>query len=467
MRRPRPRHVVLASALTAAVLAVAAPVGLTVVDRMTAEPLPADFFGPASPAAVGHDGVPAGASRSVLRDPVGATTPPGGPVPGTGTPGTGLPGTAGPTPTTTPDGTAPLDGAGAGPTADDDGVPGDGSTPDATTTPSTRPSTAPPATTPPTTAPPTVAPRPAPTPHPSAAPTSSPRPTPEPEPEPTTPPAPKPKPTPTPEPAPSPAPPARTGRPTASTTGVPEGTRLTVHEGDLTITKAGTVVDGLDIRGFVRVKADDVVIKNSIVRGRDIGAQNMHLVQMSTGFKNLVVRDTTLASDKLSPYIKGIVGWNFTLDRVRIHRVVDQVSIIGDNVTIKNSLLNGNLFYEQDPNYQGTPTHDDNIQISIGTNLTFINNVMTDTTNAAIMVTQDRGHVSNMRVENNFMDGGACTVNLAEKAYGPLQGIAFRDNTFGVGQRIDHCGIIRPITTTIVSEGNTFTDGHAFVIKRG
>ena len=44
-------------------------------------------------------------------------------------------------------------------------------------------------------------------------------------------------------------------KPSAMTTGVPAGTRLKVHRGDLVITKAGTHLDGLDIHGFVVVKA--------------------------------------------------------------------------------------------------------------------------------------------------------------------------------------------------------------------
>ena len=71
MHRPRPRHVLLVSSLAAAALALTAPVGLTVIDRMTAEPLPADFFGPATVTTDGHGDAGAPASRSILRDPVG------------------------------------------------------------------------------------------------------------------------------------------------------------------------------------------------------------------------------------------------------------------------------------------------------------------------------------------------------------------------------------------------------------
>ena len=65
------------------------------------------------------------------------------------------------------------------------------------------------------------------------------------------------------------------------------------------------------------------------------------------------------------------------------------------------------------------------------------------------------------------MDGGACTVNLAEKKYGPLQGITFRDNTFGTATRHPHCAILSPQSSTVTHSGNAFTDGYRFKISNG
>ena len=59
-------------------------------------------------------------------------------------------------------------------------------------------------------------------------------------------------------------------QPTASTTGVPAGTALKAYNtsgADLVITKDGTVLDGLDIYGDIKVRAKNVVIKNSRLHG--------------------------------------------------------------------------------------------------------------------------------------------------------------------------------------------------------
>src|SRR5659263_245731 len=80
-------------------------------------------------------------------------------------------------------------------------------------------------------------------------------------------------PPPAPAPAPVPAVPAKpvspAGRPGASNTGVPAGTTLT-PSGELRITTANQVIDGLDITGPVTVEAPGVVIENSRIHGDDV-----------------------------------------------------------------------------------------------------------------------------------------------------------------------------------------------------
>src|SRR4051812_38928010 len=55
--------------------------------------------------------------------------------------------------------------------------------------------------------------------------------------------------------------------PSASCTGVPAGTTLTVATGNKTYSTAGQVISGLDIHGKVIINANNVTLKNSIVRG--------------------------------------------------------------------------------------------------------------------------------------------------------------------------------------------------------
>jgi hypothetical protein len=264
------------------------------------------------------------------------------------------------------------------------------------------------------------------------------------------------------------SPPSTGGRPGATNTGVPAGTALTVANGDIRVTTPNTVIDSMDIRGFVVVAAPGVVIKNSIIRGANTD-YDRGLVMVAAGSGSVTIQDSELAPTTESYHIRGIIGANFTLTRVNIHHVIDQALITGDNVTIQNSWFHDNSYWAQDPNYNNTPSHNDNIQISIGKNLRFVNNTLTGTKNAVMMVTQDRGTVTDLQFNGNYADGGACSVNLAEKSYGPLRGLSFKDNVFGRNTRVADCAIIAPDTTAplLSLSNNVYTDGKPVVVHKG
>lgn len=260
-------------------------------------------------------------------------------------------------------------------------------------------------------------------------------------------PAPTTAPAPAPAPAPTPAAPA-TGTPSSSNTGVPSGTKLTVHNGDLNITKAGTVIDGQDIRGLVKISAPNVTIKNSVIRGRALTGI-APLINNLGGQSGLKIVDTELFPSTASPYAMGIYGYNFTATRVNIHGVIDSIHLTGGNVVIEKSWLHDNLHYSSDPNHGGSPSHDDSIQIQKGDNIKVLNNNISGAFNSGIQITQDTGKVSNFTFTGNYANGGGCTVNIAEKSYGPVQGVKIADNTFGRDTKVSNCAVIAKSTTKI------------------
>lgn len=285
--------------------------------------------------------------------------------------------------------------------------------------------------------------------------------------------------TPTPQPsatrAPAPAPSAPASRPPAGTpgpdtTGVPAGTRLRVHDGDLRITTPGTVVDSVEVRGVVRVEAPNVTIRRSAVTGRP-GMDSSHaLVMVVEGGRNLTIEDSELYSKHRTRTIRGLIGHSFTMTRVEVHSVTDQLMVTGGDVLVQDSWLHGNLYWESDPHFGGGPTHDDNVQISAGSDIRLLRNRFEGTHNAAVMVTQDRGPVRGLQVVGNRIGGGGCSVNLAEKSHGPLQGTVLADNTFDRTQGHKGCAIIADAGTIPVLQlrGNRWADGaETEVTQRG
>ncbi len=263
--------------------------------------------------------------------------------------------------------------------------------------------------------------------------------------------------------------------PGPSNTGVPEGTTLTVVDGPasapagtvwynntLKVTQDGTVLDGLDVRGLVRIEAKDVVVKNSRITGRYLSSSQA-LVYVDGVKYSVTISDSELYAAEPSAWVNGIIGSSFTLERVNIHDVVDQVHITGGNVTVRDSWLHDNLHYTYDPSQGGTPSHDDNVQVQQGSGITVVHNTMESAHNAAVQVTQDTGQVSFMRIERNRISHGGCSINLAQKTRGPLQGFVVAGNVFTRTQTYAGCAMIvdTPSVPLLTVVDNTWVDGAA------
>jgi predicted xylan-binding protein with Ca-dependent carbohydrate-binding module len=254
-------------------------------------------------------------------------------------------------------------------------------------------------------------------------------------------------------------------RPGPANTGVPDGTALRVHHGDLTITRDGTVVDGLDVHGFVNVRADDVTIRRSILRGADPGTVNKSIVAAYGDHRNLVIEDTTIVGAVRSGYLDGLKGRNFTARRLDISGVVDTVLVFGDHTVVRDSWLHDNTHITPWPLQPDNQTHDDSIQFEGGTDILIENNTIEGAHNAGLMVTQNYARSSGIRLVGNWIGGGGCTVNLAEKGKGPITDVLIQDNRFGPS-RVANCGVIAPPTSTPRMVNNVYAQTGAPVVPR-
>jgi hypothetical protein len=259
-----------------------------------------------------------------------------------------------------------------------------------------------------------------------------------------------------------PAPRAPATKAGPSNTGVPPGTRLRRHVGDIDVTRPGTVIDGLDVRGAIKVMAPNVTIKNTIIRFRR-GGYTDGIHSYSTGLR---VIDTEIAPRVPSSDYNGIMGSGFVATRVDIHGVVDAVHIYGDQVLVRRSWLHGNSHFVHDPNWDGRPSHDDSIQIVGGDHIRIRRNTLGGAYNAGVQITEDYSTVTDVAITGNLAGGGSCTVNVSQKGGGPIPGLRITDNRFRHTQRIRGCAIIRPRTTRIASARNTWVRSGARVALR-
>jgi hypothetical protein len=255
--------------------------------------------------------------------------------------------------------------------------------------------------------------------------------------------------------------------PGGTTTGVPLFTRLTQHYGTITINQPGTVLSNLDIHGDVVVAAANVVIKDSIIRG---GALATHdhciLTASSPNVRNLLLEDSELVPEHPNVYTSNLCGGNFTALRVNSHGGVDAVDIFGDNASVLNSWLHGTAYYPVDPNHSGGPTHNDSIQILSGSNITISGNRLSGGNNSAIQITQDHGKVSNVRIADNSVNGGSCSIRADDKPLTSMAAISVSGNVFIADQTIRRCVILVNSGVGYTSFDNAWFNGGSVPVTR-
>src|SRR5690606_5028714 len=119
----------------------------------------------------------------------------------------------------------------------------------------------------------------------------------------------------------------------SSNTGVPAGTQLKAYTGPMTITKDGTVIDGMIINGTLRVLAANVVIKNSQVNYNGWWGID------AEGAKNITVMDTTITGPGYSADSNaGILGSGNFL-RNNISKSENGIVLTGGASTVKGNYI--------------------------------------------------------------------------------------------------------------------------------
>jgi hypothetical protein len=187
--------------------------------------------------------------------------------------------------------------------------------------------------------------------------------------------------------------------PSANCTGVPAGTSLTVHDGDLEVGRANTVIDSHDVRGCVLVNAPGVVIRRSKMNCVSSAAD-------SYSGAAVVLEDVEIDCGN-SKGTTAVADYNFAIRRANIHSCENGFDIDG-SATIRDSYIHDLVPY--DP---ATDPHTDGAQITpVGRNITILHNTIYagNGTSAVISPNVADGVVSNVLIQDNLMAGGAYTL---------------------------------------------------------
>jgi hypothetical protein len=211
--------------------------------------------------------------------------------------------------------------------------------------------------------------------------------------------------------------------PSAATTGVPEGMTLR-PTGDLTIDDAGTVIDGYDITGVVRVESDDVVIRNSRIRGA-----GWFSVEVEPGLTGVVIEycDIDGQGEQGKQNSMGVMG-PATIRGNDISQVENGITPASGSVVEGNYVHD--LLAPGDPHYDGIQIDGNVSDVVIRGNRVHVDHPQT----AAVMIANTLGPATDISVENNYLAGGSYTVYAdAQFDGGPIDGVRFVGNTLERG----------------------------------
>lgn len=216
--------------------------------------------------------------------------------------------------------------------------------------------------------------------------------------------------------------------PDATNTGVPAGTTLTPHIGDLVVTTAGAVISGLDITGSVIIKAPNVTVENCKITSTDFA-----VVSIYDGITGTTIQNCTISGTGAGPQGQNGIGGSGTFLNNNIYGTENGINVEGSNTVIK-----GNYIHDLNDS-AGTAGHYDGIQVDGGfNNVTISQNTVIGRDTSCIFICNDFGPMDNIVVDRNLLLGqndAAATIYVYEKADNPAQitNVQVTNNVLGKG----------------------------------
>jgi hypothetical protein len=184
-----------------------------------------------------------------------------------------------------------------------------------------------------------------------------------------------------------------------------------VASGGFTITQNGAVYENLDVNGTIHINADNVTLRNFRLSGG-----GHYGIQIESGHSGILIEDGEITGSFQSA---GILGVGFTGRRLYIHGMnCDAMKVQGSG---------GPTLVEYSYVTDMSGSHLDGNHTRGGTNITFrYNNLDLVGQNATLY---NELVITNMVIENNWLDGGTYTVYCPYALNGST--IYVRNNLFG------------------------------------
>ncbi len=283
--------------------------------------------------------------------------------------------------------------------------------------------------------------------------------------------------------------------PSPSTTGVRPGSTLTRVDHDLIITAAGRY-ENLDVYGFVDVRAANVEIRNSRVRG-GVATQSKGLIHADNAdVRNLLIEGVELVPQYPSRFLNGIQCHDYTARCVDAYQTVDGFGVFNRHapgapvrVRIEQSYCHHLAYYSPDPSHpDDNRSHNDCVQLQGGSGAIVRYNTLhaylsgkVGTLNypsnrnqsvSAIMFNNNVGKTTNVVVTDNRINGGEIAINggplddhTSADFLGAIHRNRFNRDQYFVGHTIDLHPNVRADTGDGTANQNVYIDGAPVTVR--
>jgi hypothetical protein len=239
--------------------------------------------------------------------------------------------------------------------------------------------------------------------------------------------------------------------PDPGSVGVPVGLPL-CSSGTVTVTAAGTVLDGWDVRGGIVVDAADVVVRRSRIAGDGVTPFGIR----TTGAGSVRIEDTTLTGDFPEA---AVGGERWSGERVEITGVTHDGARLGNGARLRNSSL-----------HDFAPAHGDEshalVLLGAGGDVLVEDNRIElgggpRRGSAVLLAPEGTGSRAGgpVLIRGNLLGGGRYT--LHEEATGVMSDVRITDNRF---RRDAAVGPLR-VSRRAVLDGNTYLDGGLLPVR--
>ena len=215
----------------------------------------------------------------------------------------------------------------------------------------------------------------------------------------------------------------------------------------------GAVIDGLEVFGCIRVRANNVTIRNTRVHGP--GCDNRNLISVGYGtYSGLLIEDVEIDGHNRDSFGAAIGAAGYTCRRCNIHGVGQGANMTGD-VVVEDSYIH-DIYYADG-------SHNEALISGGGSNIVVRGNNLEGTptpgTSSTISLYGDFSQIRDVLVENNLFNGGGYCVyagSVSSKPYPVAENTRFLNNVFG--SKFDAtCGWYGPVTAYQSGNGNAWS----------